>query len=104
MYMKPNKAGKNMWLRAQIENQNFKQKTQTQDAHDMQTFLCVIYDTVRGYISQLVLLIWAPSAQPPRVRWGFRHGTCSTLKLKLFDISRRSHPMKFFFNNFSMYL
>ena len=29
-------------------------------------------------------------------RWSSRHGACSTLKLKLFDISRRSHPVKFF--------
>ena len=49
MYMKPNKADKNMWLRDQIANQNQKQNAQTQDADGMQAFFCVIYDTVRGY-------------------------------------------------------
>ena len=38
MYMKPNRAGKNMWLRVQIANQNLKQNAQTQDAVGVQTF------------------------------------------------------------------
>ena len=48
--MKPNKAGKNMWLRAQIANKKLKQNTQTQGADGVQTSFWVIYDTVRGYI------------------------------------------------------
>ena len=66
--MKPNKANENMWLRAQISKQNLKQNPQTQDADGMQTFFCVIYDTVRGYISALTLLIGAPSSKPSRFR------------------------------------
>ena len=68
MCMKPNKAGKNMWLRAQIVNQNLKQNAQTEDADGMQTFFCVIYDTALGNISTLILLIGAPSPPPLRFR------------------------------------
>ena len=56
MYMKPSKAGKNMWLRDRIANQNLKQNVQTQDVGDMRKVVCVLYDTVRGYISTLKLL------------------------------------------------
>ena len=31
-----------------------------------------------------------------RVHWGFGHAKCSTVERKLFSISRRSHPVKFF--------
>ena len=34
--MKPNKAGKDMWLRSQTAHQKLKQKAQTQDADGMQ--------------------------------------------------------------------
>ena len=106
MYMKTNKVGKNMWLRAQKANQNLEHNAQTQDGDGMHIFFFVIYDTVRDYISTLLLLIGAPSPQPQRFRWGSRHGTSSTTKLKLFNISRRSCPVKFFFffNNFTLYL
>ena len=40
-----------MCLRAQIANQDLKQNAQTQDADGVQTFFCVMCDTVRGYIS-----------------------------------------------------
>ena len=63
MYVKPNKAGKNMWLRARIANQNLKQNVQTQDADGMQAFFCVTYDTARGNISTPILLIG--SSVPP---------------------------------------
>ena len=65
--MKPSKAGENMWLWTKIANQILKQKAQTQDSDGMQTFSCVIYDTVRGYLPTLILLIGAPSPQPPRL-------------------------------------
>ena len=38
MYMKPNKAGENIQLRAQFPNQNLKQKAQTQDDDGIQIF------------------------------------------------------------------
>ena len=38
MHLKPNKACKNMWLRAQIATQHLKQDAQTQDADDMYIF------------------------------------------------------------------
>ena len=44
--MKPNNAGKNMWLRAETENQNQKQNAQTLDADGMKTFSTV-------YVTQL---------------------------------------------------
>ena len=56
MYMKPNNAGKNKWLRAQTLNQKLK-NAQTQDADGGQAFFCVIYDTVRGHTSTLLVLI-----------------------------------------------
>ena len=52
MYMKPNNAGKPMWLLAQTANQKLKQSAQIQDADGMQVVICVIFDTVSG-ISQL---------------------------------------------------
>ena len=45
--MKPNNAGKDMWLRDKTANQKLKQNVQTQDADPLQAFLCVIQDTVR---------------------------------------------------------
>ena len=91
--MKPNKAGKNMWLRAQMVNQNLKQNSQTQDADGMQTFCCVIHDTLRGYISTLLLLIGV--CEPPALTLPLRLPSrdMHLLKKKLFDISRRWHPV-----------
>ena len=45
MYMKPNKADRNLWLWAQITNQNLKQNAQTQDADGRQVFFSVLYTT-----------------------------------------------------------
>ena len=51
MYMKPNNAGKNIWLRAQTLNQKLKQNAQTQDADGMQA-LSVLNTTKLEGISQ----------------------------------------------------
>ena len=51
--MKPNKADKDMWLRARIANQMLKQNVLTQDADGMQAF-CVKHGTVTGFISTLL--------------------------------------------------
>ena len=67
--MKPNNAGKNMWLRAQTTNRKLKQNAQVQEVDGMQYFFFVKYDTVRGYNSTKMLLVeelWAlraPSSQ-----------------------------------------
>ena len=66
--MKPNKAGKHMWLQAQVANQNMKQNGQTQDADGMQAFFCIIYDAVRGYISTPILLIGDSEPTAPTLR------------------------------------
>ena len=42
MYMKPNSAGENIWMRAQDLNQKFEQNAQTQDADGIQA-LFVLY-------------------------------------------------------------
>ena len=55
--MKPSNAGTGMWLWAQTANQNLKQNVQIQDADVMQAFFCVIFDTVRGYNSTVILLV-----------------------------------------------
>ena len=55
--MKPNNTGKNKLLQAQTVNQKLNHNAQTQDADRMQAFFCVIYDTVRGCISTIILLI-----------------------------------------------
>ena len=49
--MKPNNAGKNIWMRAQTLNQKLKQNAQTQNVDGRVAFFCVIYDTIKGYIS-----------------------------------------------------
>ena len=67
--MKPNNAGKNRWLLAQTANQKLNQNAQIKDIDGIQTVFCVIYDTVRGYIATLILLVGgegAPSPQPPK--------------------------------------
>ena len=61
-----NNAGKNIWLGAQTANRKLKQNVQTQDANGMQAILCVIYDTVRGYISTITVLIeWGWGSELP---------------------------------------
>ena len=57
MRMKPNNAGKNMWLRVQTVNQKLKHNAPTQGADDVLAFSCVMHDTVRGHISTILLLI-----------------------------------------------
>ena len=52
MYMKPNNAGKNIWLRAQTANQNFTQNAQTQDADGMQVFFLSVYMSQQQTIYQ----------------------------------------------------
>ena len=44
MYMKPNNADKNIWLRAQTLNHKLKQNAQTHDADGRQAF-SVLYTT-----------------------------------------------------------
>ena len=60
-----------MWLRAQATNKKIE--------IGMQVFFCVKYDTVRGYISTIILLV--------------KEGG---LKRKLLGISRRLHLVRFF--------
>ena len=55
--MKPNNAGKNRWLRAQTATQKLKRNAQIQDADGMQGFFLVIYRTVRGNVSTIILLV-----------------------------------------------
>ena len=49
--MKPNKADKGMWLRAQTANQQLKQNAESQDVDDMQD-LSVLHTTQSEAISQ----------------------------------------------------
>ena len=54
--MKPNNAGRDMWLRAQTVNQKFNENVQTQDTYVM-LYLCFVfakYDTATGYISRII--------------------------------------------------
>ena len=62
------------------------------------SFVCIIYDIVRGYISTMKHIIGEVlrALGPPRVRWCSGHTTCNTLKRKSSGISRRLHPVKFF--------
>ena len=88
-----------MWLRPQTANQKLKQRAQIQDADDMQVFLYVTYYTARGYNSTVTLLLGgqvAPIPSPLRFCYRSAFATCCSLERKLFDISRRSHPVKFF--------
>ena len=62
--MKRNNAGKNMWLRAQTTNQKYKQNVQTQDTGGIQAYLYVTYDTVKGYVSTIILLIEGGGSEP----------------------------------------
>ena len=52
--MKASNAGKVMLLRAQITNQNLKQNAETQDVYRHASLVCIIYDTVTGYISTII--------------------------------------------------
>ena len=45
-----------MWLRAETANQNLKLNAQTRVSDCIQTIFFVIYDTVTGYISTIILL------------------------------------------------
>ena len=49
--MKPNNAGKHMWLRAQTANKKLKQNVETQDVGGIQA-LSVLYITQLDAISQ----------------------------------------------------
>ena len=49
--MKPNNAGKEIWLRARTENQKLKQNAKTQKADGMEAF-SVLYMTQLKAISQ----------------------------------------------------
>ena len=55
--MKPNNAGKGMWLRAQTANQKSKQNVETQDADGMQA-LSVLYMTQLKAISKQLYISW----------------------------------------------
>ena len=65
------------------------------------SYACVIYDTVRWYISTILRFMGggegtAPSRLPSHVSADAQaSATNSTLKWKLFDISRRSHIRSF---------
>ena len=87
-------------LRAQTVHQKLKQNAQTLEAGGRQVFFSVLYTThlkaisLRQYYNTINKGVRAPILL--RFRWGFGQTTCSTLKQKLFDISRRLHPVKFF--------
>ena len=49
--MKPNNAGKCMWLRAQTENEKFEQEAKTQDTGGMQAVF-MLYMTKIDALSQ----------------------------------------------------
>ena len=66
MYMTPNYAGKDIWLRAQTLNQKLRQNAQTRNADGKQAVFCVINDTFGGHISTLILLMGGGSEPPTR--------------------------------------
>ena len=53
--MKPNKAGEDMWLRAETENEKLKQDVQIQDVEGMQA-MSVLFMTELEAISQQYLV------------------------------------------------
>ena len=98
MYMKPIKAGKTYGCVLKTLNQKLKKKrADTSSWWQTSFFWCVIYDKFWVHISIKLLFIWRLQAPIPlRFRWSSDKATCSTLKPKLFDIYRRSHPVKFY--------
>ena len=62
--MKPNNAGKNLWLRAQTAIQKLKQNAQTRKTDGMRAFFCFIYDKDRGFISTIILVIEGGGSEP----------------------------------------
>ena len=74
MVTKPNNAGEDMWLRAQIANKKFKPDVQTQDTDRMQ-FSFVLYMTqleaifnIKNYDSELRAPSPHSSAEAPATR------------------------------------
>ena len=58
-----------MWLRAQTANLEMKENAQTRDADGVQASFCVIYDTVRTFISTRILLIGEGLQAPSSLRF-----------------------------------
>ena len=96
--MKPKNTGKDLSLQAPTANQKLKQNAHTKDGYDVEV-LAVLYKTRLVAQCQLYYISWegdgSPSPRPPRYPFSLRSRTCNTLKLKPFDISRRSHCVKF---------
>ena len=94
MYMKPNNSGKDIQPGAETANGKLKQKAQTQDTDGMQA-ISVLNMTDLEEMSQQKYISWGG--------WGELQAPNSiTFPLRLwprkpFDISSRSHPVKFFF-------
>ena len=95
--MKPNNAGKNIWLRAQTLKQKLKQNAQTHDVDVRQVFfLCYIRHSQRPYVNIISFIRRLQAPIPLCFRSGFSLAMFRTSKRKLFDISRRSHPVMCF--------
>ena len=63
--------------------------------------ICVLDDMGRSYISTFFRFMGGDFllvSNSPWFSWGSSHVSCSILKRKPFDISRCSHPPKFFFH------
>ena len=104
MYIEPNNAGKNIWLRAQTASQKLKQNAQTQDADGMQDFFYVINDTVTGLISTIILIKGDSEPQDPTFPLGLRPRDMPHFKTKTVRNLLSLAPCEVFLNNFTLYL
>ena len=72
------------------------------------SFVCVIYDTVRGYISTKISFlggVGVPNYRPPTVPLGLRPCDMKHFKTKtVWHLPSLAHCEVIFFNNFTLYL